>query len=391
MGLTSPAGAPRVALIATGERGAAPAPQVAGRSLVLRQFDFARAAGAVRVIAFGDGSAQDARLLREAAADAGLAHASIASAHALVPLVDWCDELLVLQPGVMPGAPEALAELGKGPAVLAFPADHDAARRFERIDRQHAWAGALVMPGTLVDRLEQLPEDADPHSALLRIALQEGAALNPLDPALLTRGNWAHVTDADEASALENARLPAIVGRAPGWGSAARLAGLILPHVARPLTGHRHVPAMLSVAAVLLLLAAVALIGWRGWITTGLVLFALALVPLHLGSMLAQVRRMPFERARGDRWLHLMPDAALLLCTVLALDGEWVRRLFPPVVLLVTLTGMGGGGRWRRLASDRAAGALVLAIAALAGVFEPALMLWALVALGLALSREQGR
>ena len=391
MGVTWPAGAPRVALIATGERGAAPAPQVGGRSLVLRQFDFARAAGAVRMIAFGDGAAEDARLLREAAADAGLAHASIASAHALVPLVDWRDELLVLQPGVIPGAPEALAELGKGSTVLAFPADHDAARRFERIDRQHTWAGALVMPGTLVDRLEQLPEDADPHSALLRIALQEGAALHLLDPALLARGDWAWLTDADEASALENARLPAIVGRAPGRGSAARLAGLILPHVANPLTGRRHAPALLRLAAVLLLLAAIVLISWRGWVTTGLVLFALALVPLHLASMLAELRRMPFERVRGDRWTYLLPDGALLLCTVLALDGEWVRRLFPPVVLLVALTGMGGGGRWRRLASDRAAGALVLAIAALAGVFEPALMLWAVVALGLALYPRQQR
>ncbi len=374
----------RVALIATGERGADPAPLIAGRSLVLRQFDFARACGVERVIAYGNGAAADADELREAAARAQVAHATIASAHALVPLIEWRDELLVLAPGALPDATEAIAALAEGPRVLAFGVDEAGADRFERIDASEAWSGALLMPGALVDRLEQLGEDADPHSALLRIALQERTARVRLSPDLLAQGRWAIVAEEGDTGALE-ARRQAAMGREPiGMRPSQQLAGLLLRRFSAPLIRWRYsLVALLAAAGLLLSSGPIA--AWFGWPAAGFAVLALAVPLLHLARGLDRMRRAAFLKPLLPRWLARLPDAALLVTGALSIEGEWYARLFPPLVLVIALAAISRSAGWRAVAGDRGLGALLVAVAALTGMQEPALMAWALAALAAAL------
>ena len=60
--------------------------------------------------------------------------------------------------------------LDEAPGVLVLPVEAGVAAGFERIDINHAWAGALRMPGRIVAGLGDLPADWNPVAALLRLA-----------------------------------------------------------------------------------------------------------------------------------------------------------------------------------------------------------------------------
>ena len=83
-------------------------------------------------------------------------------------------------------------------------------------------------------------------------------------------------------------------------------------------------------------------------------------------------------------------DAALLACALFAIEGSWLHRLFPPLVILGALHAFRPADRlvWTR---DRGLLAILLAVAAAFGLAEPAIMLaaLALVALNAAQSRAK--
>ncbi len=375
----------RVALIATGERGADPAPSVAGRALVLRQFDFARACGVERVIGYGNGAPEEALALAEAAVRARIAHSAIASSHALVALVEWADELIVLEPGLLPEAPVAIEALRRGPRVLSFSAGAVRGSGFERIDAANFWSGALIMPGGLVDRLEQLGEDADPHAALLRIALQARLPLDQLPPSVLADGRWGLAHGDERAAALCARRVRAIARSGPLAPPSRRLVDHAFVRLAPRLSERPYAPAASLLLAGLLLCAGL-LAAWSGWTATAFTAIAAAPPLLQLGRLLDRVRRAAFQPQPLPRWLGWLPDGALLAAGIMALEGPWYGRLFPPLVLIVAVRAITRGGWWRALAADRVAGALAIGAAALAGAEEPALMAWALLALTAAIA-----
>jgi hypothetical protein len=369
----------RVALIAVGERGAEPWPAVAGRPLVLRQFDFVRACGVERVIAYGNGAREDAEALRLACARARIAYAGITSAHALVALVEWTDELIVLQPGLLPEAGAAIAALRRGERILSFSAGAVRGGPLERIDAANLWSGALVMPGALVDQLEQLPEDADPHAALLRIALQSHLPLDQL-PADLVSAGWTRVRPGADEAAIATQRVKRLLSPVGAWQPSRWVAERLSTRLAVPLAERRFVVAGAVTLALLLLGGALAG-AWYGYAALAFAAIALAVPALHLARLVERVRRAAFLLPRLPRWLGFVPDAALLAVGTLAIDGAWYRQLFPPLVLLLALNSTALGRHWGALVSDRAVGVLLVAGAALGGAVEPALMAWALVAL----------
>jgi len=371
----------RIALISTGQKDEEPGPRVAGRSLILRQLDFARACGAERIIAHGNGVLEDATVLSDAARKAGVSFSVIASAHALIPLVGLEDSLLVLQPRILPEAPEAIIALEAGPAVLAFPARDMPGKPFERIDGDTYWAGALLMPGELIARLEELPEDADPPAALLRIALQEGVRRTRLDQRMLAEGLWGRLLPDSDHRKLGAARLQRAGSPIGGLAQlpSARLAALALRYCADFLLAHRHL------APVLLLLALITICAGPVAALFGLAAPAFAAIAgggllLELAFGLQRIALPAFQSSTLPRRLRYLPDLAILITGILAIEGTWYHRLFPPIVLCMALIAIGRNDVWRSIVSDRVLGTALVALAAIPSWHEPALMVWALAA-----------
>ncbi len=370
---------------------------IAGKSLARRQLDFALAAGCERVIVLGNGAAPEAIALRHAAEERGARFQSIGDAHGLLGAVAAADELVVLAPGLLPEDARALEALERGSAVLVLPAGPGVAAGFERIDLERAWGGALVLPGRLVERLADLPADSDATAALLRVALQARVAEKRLPEEALAEGGWAIAGAGDDAALRQQAWLKRNLPPESGFGAARPLVGIGLRRFAIPLLGEPRALTGLWSGVGLALLGATGT-AMAEWPATSFVFVALAALLAEFAAGLAHLRDAPFGTA-CKHWLwRLVPcliDAALAACAALAIDGSWLHRLFPPLVLVGVLHAA-RPRRWHgpaALLGDRALLALVLAFAAALDLAEPAVMLAALaiVALDAAVFRARAR
>lgn len=373
----------RAALISIAET---PSP-IAGKSLAHRQLDFALAAGCERVIALGNGASPEAISLRHAAEARGTRFQCIGDTHGLLGAVPAADELLVLAPGLLPEDRGALESLERGSAVLVLPAGPGLAAGFERIDLERAWGGALVLPGRLVERLSDLPADSEATAALLRIALQARVAEKRLSEQALAEGSWGIVGPGDDAVARQQAWLKRNLPSSGGFGAARLLARFGLGRLAIPLLAMPRALAGLwtGVAVALGGAVGVAAFGWPG---LGFILVALGALLAEFAVGLIHLRDAPFVAPRKDRLGVLVPclvDAALTACAALAIGGDWLHLLFPPLVLLGALHAS-RAGQWPNLAAalgDRALLALLFALAAVFDAVEPLVMLVALVIIAL--------
>ena len=360
---------------------------LAGKSLARRQLDFALAAGCESVIALGDGASAEAIALRHAAEAAGARFQAIRDSHGLLGAVRADDELLALAPGLLPEAPEALDVLGKGKVVLVLPAGAGTAAGFERIDLDRAWAGALVVGGAHVERLADLPADIEPASALVRIALQAQLKERRLPDSPIADGTWTILRDGAVTPAIEHAWLRRHLAAGTPWTPTRWLSGLaVRPVAVRLLAGRRSAETLVAGAVALLAAAVIAV--WYGLAALGFALLPLAAILAQAGLALVDLRHAPFGRARGRGLPALLPwlvDAAILACCVLAIEGGWLHRLFPPLVLLGALhiLRLPDPPGWQVLAADRGLLAVLLAVSAAFGVMEPAIMLLSLVLIAL--------
>ena len=91
--------------------------------------------------------------------------------------------------------------------------------------------------------------------------------------------------------------------------------------------------------------------------------------------------------------LPVAVDLVLTICAALAIEGDWLHRLFPPLVLLGALHAGRFAERtdWSALLGDRALLAAILAIAAGLGLAEPAVMLAAALAIALNLVNSRAQ
>lgn len=359
-----------------------PAATLAGKTLARRQLDFALAAGCESVIALGDGGSAEAIGLRHAAEAAGARFQAIRDCHGLLGAVRAEDELLALAPGLLPEAPEVLELLGKGKVVLVLPAGTGVAAGFERIDLERAWAGALVVGGAHVERLSDLPADIEPASALVRIALQGHVKERRLPDDLIAEGSWRVLREGAVTPAIEEGWLKRHFAAAKPWMPTRWLAGEALrPVAARLLAARRSVEALAAGAAVVLGVAILA--SWFGLAALGFVLVPLGGVLAQAAVTLAGLRHAPFGRRTHKDFTAFLPwlvDAGLFACAVLAIEGSWLHRLFPPLVMLAALRGLRQAEPtgWLGLSGDRSVLAVLLAVAAALGLAEPAIMVAAL-------------
>lgn len=374
--------------------GAAPL-TLAGKTLARRQLEFALAAGCEGIIALGDGASAEAIALRHAAEAAGARFQAVRDSHDLLGAIRADDELLALAPGLLPEAAAALEMLGKGRKVLVLPAAAGVAAGFERIDLERAWAGALLVGGAPVERLSDLPADVEPTSALVRIALQAHVAERRLPAEVLADGSWTMLDTGVDTAFSEKAWLDRHLPSASPFEPSRWLARTILrPLATRLLANARSVAILL--AAVLAALAGSVLATGYGLAPLGFALLVVGAILSHATSGLLGLARAPRWRdARSDfgSALSWAVDAALLVGAVLAIDGSWFHRLFPPLVLLGTLRTFPPATppTWQGLTRDRGLLALSLGLAAAFGLTELAVMALSLVlvALNLAQSRAQ--
>ena len=356
---------------------------LAGKTIARRQLDFALAAGCERVIALGNGALPEALALRHATEARGARFQCIGDAHGLLGAVPAGDELLVLASGLVAEDTSALEALERGSAVLVLPAGPGVAAGFQRIDLERAWAGALVLPGRLVERLSDLPSDSEATAALLRIALQARVAEKRLAEEALDNGSWSIVTDDADLASRQRAWLKRNLPELAGLGAGRRLVNLALRELALPiLSMPRALPALWGgVVAALGAAIGAAAYGWSG---VGFVLAALGALLTDFTAGVLHLRSAPFGPSGNRRLAALasgVVDAALAAVAVLAIDGDWINRLFPPLVLLAALHA-GRPGGWPGIAAllgDRTVVALLLAVAAALDLAGPAVMLLALL------------
>ncbi len=377
----------RIAFIATDDRAGGDAAEpatLAGKSVARHQLDFALALGCEKVLCLGHGAAPEAIALRHAAEAGGAQFRAIRGVRDLPAAVRGDDQLLVLAHGLLPDSAAAFLLLKEGYGVLVLPAEAGWSAGFERLDLAAAWGGAMVVPGRLADRLDQLPEDAEPIAGLLRIARQAGVPERALPESELAEGRWQIVRTGDAAQALEPAwlgrRLPPVSPLRPtAW-----LARFALLRLGSPLIGQGR--AFAALAAVSLVATAGAVVaGWFGLSPLGFAALVVAALANEAADGLRLLARSIFAgEARPSRTIFILRaiwDVALVAIGARAIDATRAERLFPPLVTagLLRMAPPWPEAGWRALAADRGLLALLLALATGFGMAEFAFMVLALV------------
>jgi hypothetical protein len=299
----------------------------------------------------------------------------VGQARALVGLVSAVDEVIILNDGLFVSAGTAAELLEEGQAILVQPIEQGLAAGFERIDLNHASAGAMRIPGRLIERVAELPSDCDASSSLLRIALQAGLRQRAIPAPGQDGLFWTLVRTEDEAHALEPQW---IRQRTQGEGSLSPSRGLAL------LAVRSFGPAMLhagsgarAVAVAAAFLAMLALgSGWFGLIPLAFGFASLGWILREATVLLSQIE---VDAGRTSMWLDNKELYGWLIDALLVVLAAWgieshagqhvLDRLFPPFMLIALLRILprSVAPRWAGWFGDRALLAASLAGAILAG------------------------
>ncbi|WP_340587603.1 hypothetical protein [Erythrobacter alti] len=359
-------------------------PIIAGKSIAQRQLLFARECGCTMVIAHGGGASSDAISLRQAVEGAGLRYQAISNSHALAGAIGGEDSLLVLQPGLLPESRQALDLLrADGDRLLVTSAGPGAAAGFERIDLDRAWGGAVTMPGRWLEALTSLPEDAAPHAALLRIALQKRLPEARLADSILDDGRWMLICDAQTAELREKHWMRDQLG-APSNGAVSRtVARFAVSRTGSWLMARKWArPVLLAVTAIVLGGSVAAAIYDQPVAAFGLAALAVPLLESFLS--LSRLAVAPFGRIARLPWLRRAIDAVLLVIAFLAIDSLWYRAAFPAFVLVAGLLLLDRRAVRGIVETLRDRAVVAATIGVVAAIFSPEVAIMSVVALLLA-------
>lgn len=363
--------------------------RIGGLTLARQQLGLALAMQCEKIVCIARAMSPELIELQHVAEKARAQFHVISGPRALVGLVTVADEVIALNDGLFASSGEAIAALEKGQAVLVQPIEQGLAAGFERIDLNYASAGAMRVPGRLVERLAELPSDCDTASALQRIALQAGINQRRLAVANGGGAFWTLVRSEDEAHALE-----------PQWiRQRTRDDGVLSPGRGLALFGVRAFgPALLHAGsgAGVVTLSAVVLAslgfgsGWFGLVPLGLAFCGLGWILREAAVLLGRIEsdvlappsRSGFTRQAAYGW---MLDAIIVALAGWGSAPDLGQpdhdRMFAPLILvaLLRLVPKAVGGRWTSWLEDRALLCLGLAVAIIAGFGNEAVHLGALV------------
>ncbi|WP_205525186.1 hypothetical protein [Novosphingobium sp. THN1] len=188
------------ATVPAGLRGYLP---IGGRSLLRHQIGLALSLGAKRVVVMAEGISGELVALQHVVEAGGAQFHVVATARALVPLLAPEDDVIVVGDGLI-AMPDVFRDLIEaGPCVLTLPAENALPLGFERIDINHAFAGAMRFQGRIAAGLADLPPEWNAQSALLRLAVQARLPLRGVSAAMLGDGRWTMVRSEQEAHTAE--------------------------------------------------------------------------------------------------------------------------------------------------------------------------------------------
>ena len=333
-----------------------PFAQFAGASVVERQLDLALAMDCKAVACLSDSVGKEVIALQHRAERAGIRFVTLRDSRLLSGLVTAADEIVLFANAVLPDSAAVLRHAAK-PTILVFPADVAVPLGYERISAEFAWAGVLIAPGGIVERLNDLPLDADVPSSLLRIALQSGLRPLPLERRLLDEGEW-HLAASPDALADREARFirthaaPAPF-TAPGIAVAERMG----VRVAQDVLDRNGTPLPWIVASVAAIAAlALALFGMPEIGIALATLMATAVVMGQVIERVGQAGEVQPQRSALARVTEALVDPVLITLITLSSPPEtgWLR-LFVPLVLfgLLRLAARIAPRRWQVSFRDR--------------------------------------
>ncbi|RXZ66048.1 hypothetical protein [Pelagerythrobacter rhizovicinus] len=344
---------------------------VAGRSVAALQLDLALRLGCERIVCLAEDLNEGILPLLHRAEEGGASFHALSSARSLSGLVRAQDELFLFAEGVVPD-PLVVGELlGERQGIVALPADPGIEAGFERIDRDHAWAGVARLPGATVERLVEMPFEVDAVPALLRVGLQTGTRLIPLPPSLLADRRWALLCNDEQARAFEsgwlNRRAALSSFAAPAYAVADRLARTLAPDILA-----RRGRAALPVVGGFVGLGAALAAGW--WEIPALAFGSAAIGAflLRVGETVAAFLNEGGQSGVIMRAARAVPrlaiDATVLaLIGMLAPSGEITGWLFAGIALLLALrvAERSPVEAFSQASSDRTILAFVLALCAI--------------------------
>ena len=300
----------------------------------------------------------------------------IAGARPLLGLITASDEVIALADGLFGSTAEAVDLLSEGQTVLVQPIEQGLAAGFERIDLNHAAAGAIRIPGRLVEQIATLPDDCEPISALQRIALQSGVRQRSIPMAGQDGLFWTLVRSDAEAHTIEpqwiRQRTRDTVPLGPARGLALLAVRRFGPALLHAGTGAR---ALVIAAVVFALLALGA--GWFGIPVVGLGLIAIGWMLRESAALLARIEQDAPARRRGIDSLAAYGwaiDGVIVLLlgwgTGTVSGHSWLERMFPPFMLItqIRLVSAINDGRWGAWLTDRSFLSLALLAALLGGI-----------------------
>lgn len=293
---------------------------LAGRPLVSWQVQLVRRLGAEKIICLCDEPYEEIIHLQNQLEREGIQFRTVRGQRQLLGQVSSDDELIVLEDGLLFDGELAQDLFGSSRGVATLDADEGKLAGLERIDAVDAWAGLLVARGSIVERLDGLPDDSDTISALLRLALQAGATRRSLQDGAVSDGKVRLIDDDAQLEDLSRKLLEDSLKRRPPYAPGLMLADIGALALVKLGWG--------KVTLIAVLVAAVSMIAALGftWIETRAI--ALALVALGTFSLaLAASYSSLLDRLSGKA-RAAAPFAARL--TSVAVDA----------VLFVTLVGL---------------------------------------------------
>jgi hypothetical protein len=353
---------------------------VGGLSVARQQLGLVLALGCERIVCLARELGPELLELQHASEAKGAQFHAISAPRALAGLVTTADELIALADGLLADPEEAIRLLEAAQAVLVQPVEAGLAAGFERLDINHASAGALRMPGHLVERLADLPTDIDAMSALTRIALQSGVAQRQITVAEASAQRWSLVRSDDEAEGIEPAwfaeRMSPVQTVSPGGWLARAAAKRFGPSLLHSANGK-----LASLVGGGLLAALGLGAGWFGFTTAGLILCALGWITGRMASELDQIERKALlrenPRVSSDLIQGWGTDAVLVALAGWGVgampDSSLGQNYFAPamVVALSRLVPRLVHSPWAQWLEDRALLAIVLAGAQVSGQVGP--------------------
>ena len=351
----------------------------AGQSIAERQMDLAARLGCGRFVGMVDGIGSEVIELQGFANDLGCKFHAVTGAMSLLGQVSTADELYVFAEGVLPQADAVENHLGERSGVLVLPADGAVDEGYERIDAEWAWAGVLRARGSVVEGLSQLPPDIDPVSALLRISLQRGARVIPLDGSKARRSGWLLARSDAAMAEQESEFLHRFAERSSFWLPLRAIGDRIALRMAVSALDRGRTGLPLNLAGLALGAGGLAA-GWYERPVIGLLLRALGAFVSTTGMTLSATVQAIRQKRLRFKWFEqgilVLFDVFFVVLAVFAASEGMPIDYGVLALLLVGLLHLAREiprWRWTSFLRDRPLAYALLAIAAGAGVLKPAM------------------